>query len=59
MKKLVLFAVVAFAVSFASCGNKAKEDAAKADDAIVEVQEVIEVQADSIQVLTDSIVAAE
>ncbi|GHV16735.1 hypothetical protein FACS1894169_10870 [Bacteroidia bacterium] len=70
MKKLVLFAVVAIAISLASCGdNKAKEEAAakaKADSiAAVEAQVAAEAaakaQADSIaqvQALADSLAAA-
>lgn len=52
MKKLVLFASVLVAVSFASCGNKAAEEAAAA-----EAQRV----ADSIEAVrvADSIAAAE
>lgn len=41
MKKLVLFAVAAVAISFASCGNKAAENAAEnADSVQTQVQEV-------------------
>ncbi|MDR1092320.1 MAG: hypothetical protein LBL79_14725 [Prevotella sp.] len=66
MKKLVLFAVVAVAISLASCGdNKAKEEAAakaQADSiAAVEAQAAAKAQADSIaqaQAIADSLAAA-
>ena len=39
MKKLVLFFAVAFAMSFASCGNKAAEST-EATDSVAVVEEV-------------------
>ena len=59
MKKLVLFAVAAIAISFASCNNKAAEEAAakaKADSlAAVEAQVAAEAAA---KAQADSIAAA-
>ncbi len=59
MKKLVLFFAVAFAMSFASCGNKAAEST-EATDAVVEevaVEVVDSVAADSAAVDTAAVVA--
>lgn len=39
MKKLVLFAAVAFAISFASCGNTAKQDASKEAETVEKTEE--------------------
>jgi len=61
MKKLVLFFAVAFAMSFASCGNKAAEST-EATDSVAVVEEVAvevvdTVAADSVAV--DSAAVAE
>ena len=61
MKKLVLFFAVAFAMSFASCGNKAAESP-EATDSVAVVEEVAvevvdTVAADSVAV--DSAAVAE
>ncbi|HMM02887.1 MAG: hypothetical protein ACK5KN_06790 [Dysgonomonas sp.] len=59
MKKLVLFAVAVIAISFASCGNKAAEEAkAKATaDSIAAVQAAEEAAAKA-KAIEDSIAAA-
>ena len=56
MKKLVLFFAVAFAMSFASCGNKAAEST-EATDSVAVVEVVDTVAADSVAV--DSAAVAE
>jgi hypothetical protein len=57
MKKLVLFAGVLVAVSFASC-NGAKEKAAEATEAAVETVETVEAAADTLAAQADSAVEA-
>ena len=61
MKKLVLFFAVAFAMSFASCGNKAAEST-EATDSVAVVEEVAvevvdTVAADSVAVDSAAVVA--
>ena len=56
MKKLVLFFAVAFAMSFASCGNKAAEST-EATDSVAVVEEVDTVAADSVAVDSAAVVA--
>ena len=60
MKKLVLFFAVAFAMSFASCGNKAAESTEATSVAVVEevaVEVVDTVAADSVAVDSAAVVA--
>lgn len=63
MKKLVLMAAAIVAVSFASCGNKAANNAETEAAAVEEVAVVEEVAADSVvadtAVVADSTVVAE
>lgn len=56
MKKLVLFFAVAFAMSFASCGNKAAEST-EATDSVAVVEEVAVEVVDTVAV--DSAAVAE
>ena len=56
MKKLVLFFAVAFAMSFASCGNKAAEST-EATDSVAAVEVVDTVAADSVAVDSAAVVA--
>ncbi len=54
MKKLVLFFAVAFAMSFASCGNKAAEST-EATDSVAVVEEVVVETVDSAAVDTAAV----
>ena len=59
MKKLVLFAAIVAAVSFASCGNKAA-DAAKAEaDSIRIADSIAAVEAAADTVVVDSVAVTE
>ena len=55
MKKLVLFFAVAFAMSFASCGNKAAESTEVVEEVAVEVVDTV--AADSVAVDSAAAVA--
>ena len=57
MKKLVLFFAVAFAMSFASCGNKAAKSTEATDSVAVVVEVVDTVAADSVAVDSAAVVA--
>ena len=54
MKKLVLFFAVTFAMSFASCGNKAAEST-EATDSVAVVEEVVVETVDSAAVDTAAV----
>lgn len=57
MKKLVLFAVAAIAISFASCGNKSAENKTTDSEATVsQVENEVKAAVDSVANTTDSLV---
>lgn len=53
MKKIILFAAAAVAISFASCGNKS----AQQEEVTEEATEVIETVVEEVEATTDSTVA--
>lgn len=59
MKKLVLFFAVVAAVSFASCGNKAAQETAPAQDTTAVVDTTAAVAVDTVAAPADSAVAAQ
>ena len=60
MKKLVLFFAVAFAMSFASCGNKAAESTMVDSISVVEETVIVDsVAADSAAIVDSAAVVAE